>query len=222
MKIVYIRTSTKDQEPELQLRDILPLIEGDYKIFPEKKSAYKDNVKRPVFDKVLKLIGDGKVTHLYAWDLDRLYRNRLKLKALFLTCKNQGTIIQTSNQGWLQQINDIPAPFNDIVMEMLINFMGWIGEDESLKKSGRIKNAVVREDGQKTKSYKGNNWGRKSIPASVITEVLELRKSGKSIREISNIVILTNELGKNKLISKSSVHKLLMNHSINGSNTSSP
>ncbi len=222
MKIVYIRTSTKEQEPELQLRDILPMIEGEYKKFEEQKSAYKENVKRPRLDAVIKLIEAGKVTHLYAWDLDRIYRNRLKLKALFLLCKTRGTIIRTANQKWLDDINKIPAPFNDIVMEMLINFMGWIGEDESLKKSGRVKNAIIKKEGEKAMSYFGNKWGRKLIPDSVIKEVFELRKKGKSIREISKSVWVHNELKGSRLISKSAVHKLLANNNKQVTNITCP
>jgi DNA invertase Pin-like site-specific DNA recombinase len=209
MRIVYIRTSTKEQTPELQLRDILPMITGEHKVFSEKISAYKENVKRPVFDEVLKLIESGKVTHLYAWDLDRLYRNRLKLKALFQTCKDNGTIIRTFNQKWLDDINNIPIPFNDIVFEMLINVMGWIGEDESKKKSGRIKNAVVRKEGDFTKSYKGNKWGRKPIPEWVIRAVYLLNINGKSLREISKIKLVSPDLKTSMLISKSAVHKIL-------------
>jgi len=209
MNIVYIRTSTKEQTPELQLRDILPMITGEYEIFTEQLSAYKDNVKRPQFEKVIKLIEARKVTHLYAWDLDRLYRNRLKLKAMFQTCKNSGTIIRTVNQKWLDEINKIPVPFNDIVFDMLINVIGWIGEDESKKKSGRIKNAVVRKEGDFTKSYKGNKWGRKPIPEWVIRAVYLLNINGKSLREISKTKLVSPDLKTNMLISKSAVHKIL-------------
>src|SRR6185369_9495687 len=87
MQIIYIRTSTKDQTPELQLRDILPQVKEGHEIFTEKQSAYKENIKRPVFNEVLELIKKGKVKHLYVWDLDRLYRNRLRLKELFQLCK---------------------------------------------------------------------------------------------------------------------------------------
>jgi DNA invertase Pin-like site-specific DNA recombinase len=209
MQIVYIRTSTKDQTPELQLRDILPQIKEHHEIFIETLSAYKENVKRPVFNQVLDLIKKGKVKHLYVWDLDRLYRNRLKLKELFQLCKMYGTIVHSHNQVWLETINSIPPPFNDIMQDFLINIFGWLGQDESKKKSERVKLAVKKDSKGITRSHKGTKWGRKGFAKQTIDKVLELAEKGESIRQIANQVTAYDKNRNEKKISKSAVHKIL-------------
>ena len=53
MNIIHIRTSTEDQNPENQLKDCLSIYKeewGEYKLFEEKQSAWKDNVTREVFE----------------------------------------------------------------------------------------------------------------------------------------------------------------------------
>jgi DNA invertase Pin-like site-specific DNA recombinase len=209
MNLVYIRTSTSEQTPELQLRDVLPLVTGEYELFSEQQSAWKENVKRPEFEKVLKLIKTGKVKHLYAWDLDRLYRNRSRLKDLFQLAKVYGTIIHTCNQKWLDDINKIPAPFNDIMSDLLINLFGWLGQDESKKKSERVKMAVRKDSKGVTRSHNGNRWGRKSFPKQTVTRVMELAKTGISVRAIAKQVNVYDRNNNERPISKSAVHKII-------------
>ena len=210
MNISYIRTSTKEQEPELQIADILKLCPSNELIFfKEKLSAWKENVKRPVFTEVISLIKTGRVTDLYVWDLDRIFRNRLRLKEFFLLCKIHNTKIHSANQAWLSEINSIPPPFNDMVFELLVNLFGWIGEEESTKKSNRIKNAIIKKENCFTVSYKGNRWGRKSFPKQTISRVLELANTGLSIREIASQVTVFDKNRNERKISKSAVHKIL-------------
>lgn len=209
MNLIYIRTSTSEQTPELQLKDILPMVLGEYEIYTEQQSAYKENVKRPEFDKIIQLIKTGKVKHLYAWDLDRLHRNRSRLKELFQLAKIYGTSIHTYNQQWLEEINKIPAPFNDIMSDLLINLFGWLGQDESKKKSERVKLAVRKDSKGVTRSYHGNKWGRKGFPKQTINRVLELVGSGKSIREIAGLVTVYDRNKNERLISKSAVHNII-------------
>lgn len=209
MDIAYIRTSTKVQEPQLQIESIKQLCPTtDLKIYQEKVSAWKDNVVRPVLKEIISLIKSGKIEHIYAWDLDRLYRNRLRLKEFFELCKINNVKIHSVNQQWLEEIHKIPQPFGDMVYDMLLCLFGWIGEEESGKKSGRIKLAVVKKDNG-TFSYKNNRWGRKPFPKQTIDRVLELADGGLSIRQISNEVNVYDKNRNEKKISKSSVHKIL-------------
>jgi DNA invertase Pin-like site-specific DNA recombinase len=212
--IAYIRTSTKEQEPTLQIADINKISQhGDLVFYEEKQSAWKDNVTRPVFSEVLSLISKGKIENLYVWDLDRIYRNRLKLRGFFELCRINKVKIHSVNQAWLDDLHKIPEPFNDMMYEMLISLFGWIGEDESLKKSSRIKLAVVRKTGGRTISYKGNKWGRKPFPKQTIDRVLELADSGMSIRQIANQITVFDKNRNEKKISRSSVHKILTQNS---------
>jgi DNA invertase Pin-like site-specific DNA recombinase len=206
----YIRTSTKHQSPILQVADIKLLYpKDDLVILEEKQSAWKDNVLRPVFQELMGLIKKSKVENLYVWDLDRIYRNRLKLKEFFELCKINQVKIHSVNQKWFDEFHKIPPPFNDMMYDMLINLFGWIGEEESGKKSERIKLAVVKKDNTKTVSYKGNRWGRKPFPKQTISRVLELADSGLSIRQIANQVTVFDKNRNEKKISRSSVHKIL-------------
>ncbi|QGH73134.1 MAG: gamma delta resolvase [Siphoviridae sp. ctjeG17] len=197
---IYIRTSTLDQNPENQLADCSAFNKwGEFVVFKDQQSAWKDNIERPSFIKLVSTIKLRKVEHLIVWDLDRLFRRREKLIEFFKYCKVYGCQIHSYRQAWLEEIHAIPAPWNEIMHDMLLNVMGWIAEDESQKKSERVKAAVRKVDGQFTKSYKGRKWGRKSIHKSKLDIIFEAHKRGLSVRQIS----------RKAGVSKSAVHKYL-------------
>lgn len=215
--LIYIRTSTEEQTPELQLRDCealaLRLELKDYEVIPDKQSAWKDNIEREGFDKLTEAIKRNEVKNLLCWDLDRLYRNRKKLIAFFQLCKQYNCKVHSARQDWLESLNKIQAPFNEIMFDFMLSIMGWLAEDESSKKSMRVKNAVIRKDKQgnqiKTISYKGNLWGRKSLSQNVVNEVMSLHNLGLTIREITNRVFYWDKSNNKKQISKSAVHKII-------------
>ncbi len=199
--ILYIRTSTEEQHPENQIKDCESLLDGQYTLIEEKQSAYKDNKERKGFEKSKKLIKSGSIKHFVVWDLDRIYRNRKKLIEFFQYCKVYSCEIHSFNQQWLEQLHDIPEPFNEIMHGLMLNLMGWMAEDESKKKSSRVKLAVRKRKGKPTKSYKGNKWGRKSISKQKITKIKNCIKENPkmSLRNIAK------EVG----LSKSAVHKYI-------------
>jgi DNA invertase Pin-like site-specific DNA recombinase len=54
MNAIFIRCSTENQTPELQLNDILSMNPpADAVIYKEQLSAWKQDVKRPEFEKIL-------------------------------------------------------------------------------------------------------------------------------------------------------------------------
>lgn len=183
--IIYLRTSTTEQNPENQLKDCLSIIEPntEYEVMQEQQSAYKI-IERPVFESIKKRIKSKKFSKLIVWDLDRLYRNRKKLIAFFELCKAYGVVIYSFRQQWLNDLHKIPEPWNEIVHSNMLDIFGWIAEDESRKKSERIKNAV-RQNSKGTFSYKGNKWGRKPLSTFKRKRIAELHNSGHSIRQIS-------------------------------------
>jgi len=209
--IIYIRTSTEEQEPENQIRDCVKLIGEDYLLFQDKQSAFKDNKQREDFEKARKLIKQGKIDKFVVWDLDRIYRNRIKLKEFFQFCKIYNCSIHSVNQQWLEELTNIPAPFNDIMHELMLNLMGWLAEDESKKKSDRVKLAVRRVQGKPTKSYKGNKWGRKAL--RIDERIINLNKDGATMREICDEVYYWDKNNHKKFVSIGYVHKLLANKS---------
>lgn len=205
---IYIRTSTKEQTPELQLKDIVTLlpINSNYTIYSEHASAYKENVIRHEFERLKTDILHNKITVIYVWDLDRLFRNFSRLKEFFALCKIKDIKVHSYNQNWLENVHSIPAPFNEMMYSLLLDLFGWLGENES-KKSDRIKMAVRKKpDG--TFSHLGNRWGRKGVSKQCITKVMELHIRGLSIREITKLVfIYKNSNGRN--ISSSTVHNII-------------
>ena len=185
---IYIRTSKEEQNPRLQLKDCETINKyGDYELIEEQQSAWS-NKEREGFESIRKLIKQRKIEHLICWDLDRLYRNRKKLIAFFKLCKLYNCKIHSFRQPWLEELNNMPEPFGEIVYDMMLQIMGWMGEDESKKKSDRIKNAVRKNPGKITKSYKGNKWGRKSISTQKKNKIFEAmgRNPKPSFRTIAS------------------------------------
>ena len=184
--IIYIRTSTEEQTPELQLNDCEALTNklslNDCQVISEQQSAFRD-IARDKFESIREAIKKQEVKTLICWDLDRLYRNRQKLIEFFEFCKIYHCKIYSARQDWLESLNKMPEPFNEIMFNFMLSIMGWLAEEESSKKSMRVKNAVRKETGI-TKSYKGNKWGRKKKKVDVDL-ILELHKQNLSSYEIA-------------------------------------
>ncbi len=208
MIIIYLRTSTGEQNPENQLKDCMTLMIGvkeENKILEEKQSAFKDE-NREVFESIKDDIKQKKVNHLIVWDLDRLFRNRKKLIEFFEFCKIYKTKVHSFRQQWLEQLNNIPEPFNEIMHGLMLQIMGWLAEEESKKKSERVKNAVRTNEGI-TKSYKGNKWGRKKLKLD--EQIIKLYKEGKTMREITKEVFYWDKSNNKNFVSIGYVHKTL-------------
>jgi DNA invertase Pin-like site-specific DNA recombinase len=214
MEVVYIRCSTPDQEPQLQLNDINLELKpvNDALILEESISAWKENTPRPQFIRLEQLIRQHKVKTIYVWNLDRIYRNRKKLVAFFALCKIHKVKVRSYCQKWLDGLYHTPEPFDEILMDFFINLLGWIAESESSDKSSRIKMAT-RKKNNTTYSYKGNLWGRKPFPTNTINRVIELHQSGLSIRQIAKNVTVYDKNNNGRDISKSAVHKILCHNS---------
>jgi len=200
MIYIYLRTSTEDQTPENQLQDCLSINNfGEYEVIIEKQSAWKDKA-RPKFEELKGQIKKGKVEHLICWDWDRLFRNRKKLKEFFVFCKLYNCKVHSFRQQFFEDFYKIPSPFDEIIQELVLNLMGWLAEDESKKKSERVKIAF--------KNHKGN-WGRKALSNQIKQRVIQLHKEGQSIRSISKQVIYYDKNRNPKPLSKSAVHNII-------------
>ena len=200
MELIYLRTSTQEQNPENQLKDCLTLIKGEYEIVEEKESGWR-NKDRPLFDLVKQRIKSGEVESLICWDWDRLFRNRKKLKEFFVLCKYYNCEIHSFRQNFFEDFYKIPKPFDEIIQDLVLNLMGWLAEDESKKKSETVKIAF--------QNHKGKKWGRKGLSDKTKKEILELHKEGFTLREISDRVFIWNKRNNKKKVSKSAVHKCI-------------
>lgn len=207
---IYIRTSTTEQNPQNQLKDCLKInTHGHYQIYEDRQSAWKEGKERTKFEQVKQLIKKRKLKHLIVWDLDRIYRNRKNLVSFFELCKAFECKIHSVNQKWLSSINNMPNPWNEIVHDLMIQIMGWLAQDESDKKSKRVKAAIRKNKKGITISYKGNIWGRKKLSKIAKQKIIELYKQGISMRQISKTVTYVDRNKNYKKVSLGTVHKTI-------------
>ena len=210
--IIYLRTSTDEQSPENQLEDVKKIASKDARVITETQSAWKDN-NRPKFNLIISKIKKREIKNIYVWDLDRLYRNRKKTMDFFQLCNLYKCKIHSYRQEWLRTFNSITPPFDEIMHDLLLNIMSWLSEEESNKRSDRVKASIKYIEGV-AYSKKGNKWGRKKISKKTVDEVLKLHKAGVSIRNISKQVKTWDSSRNEKSLSKSAVHKIIKENTI--------
>ena len=206
-KWMYIRTSREDQEPENQIKDTETISGPKYKLFKDKQSAWKDNKEREDFERLKQIIKRANEGDLYVWDWDRLFRNRRKLKEFFQFCAVYNCRVHSFRQDFFESFYKIPAPFDEIMQELFLNLLGWLAEDESTKKSERVKAAVRRVPGKATMSRRGKKWGRKRI--KVNDKIVAAYKEGKNMREITEEIFYWDKNKHKKYVSLGLVHKTL-------------
>ena len=211
--VIYLRTSTIDQHPENQLNDCLEFansrgfsINKDNDIFIEKLSAWKKEVKRPLYEEIKQLAHEGKINAVIVWALDRWVRDRDSLldDITFLTSRH--VKIYSVKESYLEAVN-IEGPIGKTIKDLLFGLIGSIAEIESQRKSERIKIAF--------QNHKKCDWGRPGISKSLELKVMQLRNQGLSIREIEaqKLEYKTKE-GNIKYLKKSKINKII-NHLIN-------
>lgn len=224
--ILYLRTSTKDQNPELQrtsgVQFCLGLGLGEPEVYSEQGSAYKLDKVRPVWDTVVKTAKNEK-RDIIVWKYDRAFRNRAEFfKFMKIMFEVYGTKVYSVTepsilQFWdMIQKSDTGNPVYDELMkgmmkvlwDFMIQMAGEEAEEESRKKSERVKLAVKKESGV-TKSYKGNKWGRKIISDKVTEEVLRLYHEGMTYRGIKEQVSYWDKNNHKKNVSIGLVHKII-------------
>ena len=192
---IYVRVSTSKQEVENQIADCVKFAEQHnfkYEVFKEPaRSAYKE-IDRPVLNSILARARKGEFKHIVVWDYDRLYRNRKKFVEVMQAYSKLGVKIHSHRQEWVEEIHKVPSPWNEILYDMIIQVIGWIGEEESIKRAERTRAALSRIQNRLEKQgvYVARN-GRQIVqlgrPKIMLdpTDVLEMRKNGLSIREIA-------------------------------------
>jgi len=222
--ILYLRTSTKDQNPELQRKDGvkfgsdigIEIVE----VVSEQGSAYKLEKVRPKWEEVIKRAKKEKL-NIIVWRYDRAFRNREEfykfMKVMFevynvkvYSVKEPSILSFWEMLG--KKYSDNPV-YNELmggIFKALWNFMikqaGEEAEEESRKKSDRVKLAVRKVNGV-TKSYKGKKWGRKTL--KVNDKIIKLYKEGKTYREICEEVYYWDKSNHKKFVSLGYVGNIL-------------
>lgn len=186
----YLRVSTEEQNEENQLKEVegyvhelgLEVVE----VYREHGvSAWKKKTRR-VFNRMLKdAMRDG-VSHIVVWDFDRVERNRRRFIELVRELRRGGIRLHSVRQRWLEELNQIPEPWGEIVGDLMLHIVGWMAEEESSKRSERVKIAYerMREEGEV------DRWGRPPltsyIPLERIAEIYveegSLRRAAERVR----------------------------------------
>ena len=153
---IYLRVSTLEQNPENQLKECLDLCKRleikAPQVFEEHASAWKQDVERPILNRLLDRAKKGELKTLVVWDFDRIYRNRKKTVEFIRNYGRLGLKVYSARQPWMEDIEKIPSPFDEIIKDLMVQVVGWMAEEESRKKSERVRAAYKN---RKTK------WGRK-------------------------------------------------------------
>jgi len=229
--IIYLRTSTKEQNPELQLQDCLNFCKEknlevvEYK--QEQASAYKKDKQREIWDYVINKAKQERL-NIVLWKYDRAFRNRAEffkfMKVMFevyqvkVYSATEPSVVSFWNM--LEQEHSDNPIFNELlkgIFKALWDFQiqqaGEQAEEESRKKSDRVKLAVVRKDKEgnliKTQSYKGNIWGRKVLSEETNNKIIEAHKQGKSLRDIAKEVYYWDKNNNKRFVSLGYVHKII-------------
>lgn len=202
--IIFVRVSGKGQQEDDQIPDCRRFCsEHDWeviKVFKEQVSAWKKNVERKVLDKCLRFARTHKIKNIVCWDLDRLYRNRAKSVETIKGYGKLGIRLHFVRQAFLETILEVPSPFDEIVYDQLTQLLSWLAEEESNKRSDRVK-----------KAYKyGNheNWGRNPVPYADEQIYQAYQKYG-SLRKASEHLPYRCKNRKKKFVSRTKISEIV-------------
>lgn len=176
--IIYLRTSTIEQNPELQKDECIKFAKSrGYDIvetYLEQISGFKD-VERPKYELIKQKAHKGEINAVVVWALDRWVRNRDTLLEDVVILRNSGCKLHSVKENWLEAIN-IEGSIGKTIQEFLLGLIGSIAEMESQRKSDRVKMA-----------YKGHTgkWGRPCVHTNKKNVIIELREKGLNYRQIS-------------------------------------
>jgi DNA invertase Pin-like site-specific DNA recombinase len=185
MKVaIYARVSTDDKGQDvenqlIQLRDYCKA--KGYSIFKE----YTEYItgtgkkKRPAFEEMLEDARKRKFDILLVWSYDRFSRAGLKDIRYILDLNSWGVKFISYQESFLDTTTDMG--------ELLLPIFAWIAKQEARKISERTKAALQKLKSQNVK------LGRPMLSMDD-SKLLELRKMGKSWREIAKELGTTNHV----------------------------
>jgi len=177
--VIYLRTSTKEQNPENQKEECLRFAKNRgyevLEVLQEELSGFK-NIIRPNYEKVVQMARKGEIQAVIVWAMDRWVRNRDTLLEDVIILRNYGVKLHSVKEAWLEAIN-IEGSLGRTIQDFLLGLIGSIAEMESERKSERVKIAF--------KNHKGKKWGRPKVHTNKIKIILDLYNQGLSYREIN-------------------------------------
>jgi len=222
--IILIRTSTKEQNPELQLKECKELNKINnwncVNVFRKQESAYKN--EEGVWKEEIEWAIKNKIEHIIVWNMDRFSRlpeEKVLTQIKILSTIHNIKLHAVNGDAWSEIVEGIgKLKEMGFIGEALLEFLEKLlrglefqrANRESKVKSERVKLAVRKQEGV-TKSYKGNKWGRKGLSKQTINKVLNLKKEepSLSIRDIASKIIYYDKNNNQRKLSRSAVHKIL-------------
>lgn len=209
--VIYVRTSTVEQFPEKQLESCRRFaISRGYDVgdeYIEQLSAFKDDVKRPLYEIIKDKAHSGEINAVIVWALDRWVRNRDTLLEDVTYLRDCGVKLHSVNESWLEAIN-IEGALGRTIQDFLLGLIGTLAEMESKRKSDRVKMAF---ESYKKEDRVYKKWGRSSLPDRVTNKIIELYNGGLSMRKIAEHpdVYYYDKNNNKKNVSIGSVHKTI-------------
>jgi putative DNA-invertase from lambdoid prophage Rac len=142
---LWLRVSTDEQSHANQLPALLQFCEHHgyqvVKTYEVEDSAWNGGKDGGVYQKTLKQSMEdawqGQFSVLVVWDLDRITRGGAEdTLRLVRKYRERGCTLLSVNQSWL---NSSPE-----IQDVLVAFAGWMAQQESRKRSERVKLAVEK------------------------------------------------------------------------------
>ncbi|MGB2232730.1 MAG: recombinase family protein [Flavobacteriaceae bacterium] len=184
MKVLYIRTSTIEQNSERQRQNT----EGNCKIIEDKCSGAVPFFERQGGKKILELTEKGIVDEIMVHEIDRLGRNLIDILKTISYFNVHKVNIEFKKQG-LRTLNEDGSE-NDI-SKMVISILGVVAEMErKMIKERQLEGIAIAKA---NKVYKGRNKGTKEsifdfLKKEKNKKALEYLNKGYKQIEVSKIV----------------------------------
>ena len=148
-----------------------------------RQSAWDETSAREVQERVLEPIRQGKADTIMVWALDRLIRRDPLETMLFINRleKHYGAALYSLQEPFLSTAAD-PE-----IRKLLLPIVAWIAEQESRRRSERVREKVRSKRSQAANLGERATWGRGRLATpKEISTVLEFGRRGWSVREIAS------------------------------------
>ena len=169
--IIYARVSTRDQDPDLQIRQLIQFAKDrNFKVvktYEEKMSGAKD--KRPLYQEMLNDVRKKKADAVLVWKLDRFARSTREL----LERLEEFHALGVELLSYTENI-DTTTPIGKAFFQIA----AVIAEFER----DLIRERIIA--GVENAKAKGKRLGRPTLPIETINEIKRLKEKGLSHKAI--------------------------------------
>ena len=183
MKVLYVRSSTVEQNTERQLNHT-----DGFTVMEDKCSGLIPLFERPYGSQIKKLIDEGKLTHLEVHDITRLGRSSLDILTVYRELTEKGIMVVSRNPN-IRNMDDSGKP--DAFSELLLNLLASLSSYEKTLIAERQKEGIAIRKAKKL--YRGRVIGTNDTPEKFIQKkrtkaILEYLNSGYTHHEIIKIL----------------------------------